>query len=78
MTFGTKRTRNKEIGYLHFTNGRTVRLNQEELRELYQKIRFWQAEGLLKAEEHYKDQKCYLNNHKGGRNAKSEKRKSSL
>ena len=58
MTFGTKRTkRNKETGYLHFKSGKTVRLNAEELRELNQKIRFWQAEGFLKAEEHYKNQK---------------------
>lgn len=59
MTFGIKRTKrhNKEIGYLHFKNGRTIRLNDEELNEFNQKVRFWQAEGFLKAEEHYKDKK---------------------
>ena len=56
MTFGIKRTKrhNKEIGYLHFKNGRTIRLNDKELKEFNQKVRFWQAVGFLKAEEKIK------------------------
>jgi hypothetical protein len=53
VTFGTKvsiKAKRKRTGYLHFRN-RTIRLNEEELREFELKLREWN----FMAVEKYKD-----------------------
>jgi hypothetical protein len=49
MTFGIKQFKNgKERGYIIFDSGKRITLNEKELNDFRQKIRFWQIEAVEK------------------------------